>query len=63
MTGGLLNRLTHHVSIREMNGDSYRLGQSRADGATTKPNPKPSPIGLTGQSAQATASYVKSADA
>ncbi len=24
------DRLTHHVSILEMNGDSYRLGQSRA---------------------------------
>ena len=30
LTGALLNRLTHHVSILEMNGDSYRLGQSRA---------------------------------
>ena len=30
LTGALLDRLTHHVSILKMNGDSYRLGQSRA---------------------------------
>ncbi len=30
LTGALLDRLAHHVNILEMNGDSYRLGQSRA---------------------------------
>ena len=28
LTGALLDRLTHHVHILEMNGDSYRLRQS-----------------------------------
>jgi len=30
LTGALLDRLTHHVHILEMNGKSYRLSQSRA---------------------------------
>ena len=29
LSGALLDRLTHHVHILEMNGDSYRLNQSR----------------------------------
>ncbi len=29
LTGALLDRLTHHVNNLEMNGDSYRLAQSR----------------------------------
>jgi len=29
LTGALLDRFTHHVHIREMNGDSFRLKQSR----------------------------------
>ena len=29
LTGALLDRITHHVTILEMNGESYRLNQSR----------------------------------
>ena len=29
LTGALLDRLTHHVHILEMNGESYRLKESR----------------------------------
>jgi hypothetical protein len=29
LTGALLDRLTHHVHILEMNGESYRLRQSK----------------------------------
>ena len=29
LTGALLDRLTHHVQILEMNGESYRLKQSK----------------------------------
>ena len=29
LTGALLDRLTHHVHILEMNGASYRLKQSK----------------------------------
>ena len=36
LTGALLDRLTHHVNILEMNGESYRLSQSRARLATNK---------------------------
>ena len=29
LTGALLDRLTHHVHILELNGESYRLQQSK----------------------------------
>jgi DNA replication protein DnaC len=37
LTGALLDRLTHHVHILEMNGESYRLKDSKR-----KRPPKPS---------------------
>jgi DNA replication protein DnaC len=37
LTGALLDRLTHHVHILEMNGESYRLNESKARKAATKP--------------------------
>jgi DNA replication protein DnaC len=33
LTGALLDRLIHHVNILEMNGESYRLSQSRSRAA------------------------------
>ena len=38
LTGALLDRLTHHVHILEMNGDSYRLRRSREDAASQAPD-------------------------
>ena len=35
LTGALLDRLTHHVHMLEMNGDSYRLKQSKQRGRQT----------------------------
>ncbi len=36
LTGALLDRLTHHVSILTMNGDSYRLKESAGRRAKTR---------------------------
>ena len=41
LTGALLDRLTHHVHILEMNGESYRLKNSRESAvsqASEEPN-------------------------
>jgi DNA replication protein DnaC len=47
LTGALLDRLTHHVHILEMNGDSYRLKQSkrRQRGARSVETPDTAPEG------------------
>ena len=38
LIGALLDRLTHHVHILEMNGESYRLKDSRQNAATPGPD-------------------------
>ena len=38
LTGALLERLTHHVHILEMNGESYRLKCSRETAASQAPD-------------------------
>ena len=38
LTGALLDRLTHHVHILEMNGESYRLKRSRETAASQAPD-------------------------
>ena len=38
LTGALLDRLTHHVHILEMNGESYRLKRSRGTAASQAPD-------------------------
>ena len=41
LTGALLDRLTHHVHILEMNGESYRLNQSKRRVRPPKPETPP----------------------
>lgn len=45
LTGALLGRLTHHVHILEMNGESYRLKHSRNKQKQSKPNPDQNNVG------------------
>ena len=44
LTGALLDRLTHHVHILEMNGESYRLKRSRENAAAQAPERIRQPI-------------------
>ena len=41
LTGALLDRLTHHVHILEMNGESYRLAHSKRRARRPKPETPP----------------------
>ena len=50
LTGALLDRLTHHVHILEMNGESYRLNQSQKRRKSPKNN-RPMVAGSTGNAA------------
>ena len=43
LTGALLDRITHHVHILEMNGESYRLKQSRSRRRQPSEYPRLSP--------------------
>ena len=43
LTGALLDRLTHHVHILEMNGESYRLKRSRENSVSQAPDAPETP--------------------
>ena len=47
LTGALLDRLTHHVHILEMNCESYRLRRSREKAAPKFRTPQTTPNPLT----------------
>jgi DNA replication protein DnaC len=41
LTGAPLDRLTHHVHILEMNGDSFRLAHSKRRSRRARSEPPP----------------------
>ena len=49
MTGALHDRLTHRVHILEIDGESYRLGQSKARQRRKLPPAEPAPAADTGE--------------
>ena len=53
LTGALLDRLTHHVHILEMNGESYRLRQSKHRRRLPRSKHQPAAAHLTSQMARA----------
>ena len=62
LTGALLDRITHHVHILEMNGESYRLKQSRSRRRQPSEYPPACPRGPTRPShARAAASRAEGA--
>ena len=54
LTGALLDRLTHHVHILEMNGESFRLKQSRRKQKPAKKRPERHPLAPVGPQAPPT---------
>ena len=61
LTGALLDRLTHHVNILEMNARAIAWRKAARASPPTPPDPADTDLALTGQSGQSTASYLGSA--